>query len=107
MAADTIRLREWLERDTFWHSLSKHAEGIIQALHGVYDNLPRDTKFFQWLDLVRDMHHPFMFQGESKNFKGLKKQEQKDDVLQMPTRRMIYRYVDCIISNLKCSSMCA
>ena len=73
MAADTTRLREWLERDTFWHSLLKHAVGIIQGLYGVYDNLPRDTKFFQWMELVRDVHHPFIFQGESKTYKALKK----------------------------------
>ena len=73
VAADTTQLREWLERDTFWHSLSKKAVGIIHGLIGVYDNLPRDAKFYQWLELMRDTHHPFMFQGEALTRKTLKK----------------------------------
>ena len=98
MAAETTRLREWLERDCFWHSISKKAIGIIQGLQGVYDNLPRDTKFFEWLDLTRDMHQPFMFHGEASTRKILKKESEKEDLMEKPTRRMIYRYVPCTYS---------
>ena len=90
MTMDTPRFREWLERDSFWHSLSKPAVGILQGLH---NNLPQDAKFFQWLDLMRDTYHQFMFHEDSKSWRSLRSQIKKEDVLQKASRRMIYRYV--------------
>lgn len=92
MIADTFRLRDWLERDSFWHCIAKEAVGVIQGLQGVYDNLPRDCKFFEWLEFMKDAHHPFMFQGDAKTRKTLKNEAEQKELMQKPVRRMIYRY---------------
>ena len=71
-AADTQQFRAWLHRDALWHEIHRKAIGILVGLRGVYDDLPQDLEFFQWLDLVHDEHHPHMFIKEPTIQKGLK-----------------------------------
>ena len=52
---------------------------------------------------MRDTHHPFIFQGEASSRKALKKETEKEDLLQKPTRCMIYRYVQCSNSFAYCT----
>ena len=89
--ADTQQFRAWLHRDVLWHGIHRKAIGILVGLRGVYDDLPRDLKFFQWLDLVRDEHHPHMFIEEATIRKGLKREQEKEDLIEKPTRHMVYR----------------
>ena len=83
--ADTQQLRSWLQRDTFWHSLEKKAGGILQGLKGMYEELSGETKFFQWMDCVRDGHQSSMFYAEVTLKKTLGKGKEQDDLLEKPT----------------------
>ena len=88
---DTQQLRLWLQRDTFWHSLEKKARGILQGLKGMYGELPGKTKFFQWMECVRDGHHTSMFHVEVALKKTLAKGKEQEDLLEKPTRRLLYK----------------
>ena len=72
VTTDTQQFKAWLHRDVMWHGIHKKANGILAGLRGVYNDLRRDFKFFQWLDLVRDEHHPYIFFEEATIQKGLK-----------------------------------
>ena len=60
-------------------------------MRGVYDNLPRDLKFFQFIDLLCYEHHLHMFIEEATIQKVLKQEQGKEDLIKKPTCHMVYR----------------